>query len=336
MAAVPGTIGGGQVPSADRVRSSGGSSEMLRYLVRRLGHLLVVVFVCTLLVFIFMQALGDPVRAMLPFGTSPERIEEIRETLGLNDPLPEQYVRFMSGAVTGDFGDSIWLRTSAFEAALDVLPTTFIIVVPGVLIGVLAGIVVGIYAGMRPGSRADKLITATAYLSVSLAEFWVALILIYIVAVELGWVATAGYGIDFQHLALPIFVLALRPFAHTVQMMRTSVIGESQLPYVMTARSKGLADTPVFIRHVMPNALLPVLALGIYDLSRMFVAGTVVEVVFTWPGMGRLAIDALERGDIPLVEATVVLAAVIVAVLNLLGDLLTFKMDPRTRSIVRS
>jgi peptide/nickel transport system permease protein len=309
---------------------------MTRYIIRRLGHLVIVVFVCSALVFLFMQALGDPVRAMLPFGTSPGRVDQIRETLGLNDPVLTQYWRFITHAVQGDFGTSLYLRSDAFDAAVATLPKTFILVVPAVVIGVLVGLVVGIYAGMRPGTWVDKLITATAYLTVSLAEFWVALILIYVFAVGVGLVATAGYGTDLHHLLLPVFVLSLRPFAHTVQVMRTNVIQESQLPYVMTARSKGLGETAVFVRHVLPNAVLPVLALAIYDLSRLFVAGTVIEVVFTWPGMGRLAVDALNHGDIPLVEATVVLAAVIVAVLNLFGDLLTFKLDPRTRSALGS
>jgi peptide/nickel transport system permease protein len=333
MSVVPETVSWRRTSPADRLRAIA-SSEMTRYIIRRIGHLIIVVFVCSFLVFLFMQALGDPVRAMMPFGTSPERIKAIRESLGLNDPVWQQYVRFVVHAVQGDFGQSLYLRSDAFDAAVATLPKTFILVVPAVVIGVAVGLVVGIYAGMRPGTVADKLVVASAYLTVSLAEFWIALMLIYLLAVNAGVVATAGYGTDLRHLALPVFVLALRPFAHTVQVMRTNVIQESQLPYVMTARSKGLGETKVFVRHVLPNAVLPVLALALYDLSRLFVAGTVIEVVFTWPGMGRLAVDALNHGDIPLVEATVVLAAVIVAVLNLIGDLLTFRLDPRTRSVI--
>jgi len=294
----------------------------------------VVVFACTLIVFLLMQVLGDPVRSMLPLGTSQETINAVRENLGLNDPVLVQYWRFISNAVVGDFGESLWLGTPALDAALVTVPKTFVLVLPACVIGVAVGAFFGMVAGMRPGSKLDKVITSLTYLVISLAEFWIALILIYLLAVEVHIVATSGYGLDFKHLALPLFVLALRPFAHTVQVMRTNVIQEAQLPYVMTARSKGLRDAKVMARHVLPNASLPVLALAFYDLSRMFIAGTVIEVVFTWPGMGRLAVDALERGDIPLVEATVVMAAIIVAVLNLLGDLVTFKLDPRTRASI--
>jgi peptide/nickel transport system permease protein len=315
-----------------RGRIGTGGSGLGSFLVRRFGHLLVVVFACTLIVFLLMQVLGDPVRQMLPLGTSEERIALVRETLGLNDSVLVQYWRFMSNAVTGDFGESLWLGTPALDAALRTVPKTFVLVVPACVIGVALGAILGMWAGMRPGSALDKAITSSTFLLISLAEFWIALILIYLLAVEVNVVATSGYGLDFEHLALPLFVLALRPFAHTVQVMRANVIQEAQLPYVMTARSKGLRDRMVMVRHVLPNAALPVLALAFYDLSRMFIAGTVIEVVFTWPGMGRLAVDALERGDIPLVEATVVLAAIIVAALNMLGDLVTFKLDPRTRS----
>ncbi len=203
----------------------------------------VVVFACTLIVFLLMQVLGDPVRSMLPLGTSQETIDAVRENLGLNDPVLVQYWNFISGAVTGDFGESLWLGTDALDAALVTVPKTFVLVLPACVIGVAVGAFFGMVAGMRPGSKLDKVITSLTYLVISLAEFWIALILIYLFAVEVNVVATSGYGLDFKHLALPLFVLALRPFAHTVQVMRTNVIQEAQLPYVMTARSKGLQDT---------------------------------------------------------------------------------------------
>jgi len=284
------------------------------------------------IVFLLMQVLGDPVRRMLPIGTSEERVAELRTALGLDVPLWQQFWDFATGAFTGDFGQSLWLGTPAFPAAVSAIPHTLAIVVPACLIGVAAGGVVGLAAGRRQGSRFDRIVMGCNYVLISIAEFWLALVLVYLFAVQFGLVATSGYGLDFRHLALPILVLATHPFAHTAQVMRASVIQESAAAYVTTARARGLSESAIARRHVLPNAALPVAALAFYDLSRLFIAGTVVEVVFAWPGLGRLAVGALERGDIRLVEATVFLAAVIVCIFNLLGDLVAHRLDPRIRA----
>lgn len=327
------------VPSVSerrRRRVSGvAKSGLGGFLLGRLGHMVVVVFAATGIVFLLMQVLGDPVAAMLPLGTSQEQIDAVRATLGLNDPVPSQYWHFISGAVHGDFGTSLWLGTSAMDAAFGTVPKTFFLVIPACVLGVIAGSGLGLLAGASPGSRVDSAITSIAYLLISVAEFWIALILIYVFAARLQVAATGGYALDFKHLVLPVIVLAMRPLAHSIQIMRASVIQEMRQPYVMTARSRGATERRILVRHVLPNAGLSVLSVAFYDLSRMFVAGTVVEVVFAWPGLGRMSVDALSHGDIPLIEATVVLAAIIVCVLNIIGDLVMYKLDPRTRSSFR-
>lgn len=319
------------VARATRVSTMIGKSGLVAFLARRIGHVVVVVLAATVIVFLLMQALGDPVAAMLPLGTSNDQIQAVRETLGLNDPLIVQYWRFISHAVRGDFGTSLWLGTPAFRSAVDTVPKTFMLVVPASIIGVGLGSILGMRAGSRPGSVIDRIVTSVSFFMISIAEFWLGLMLIYVFAARLGWVYSGGYGTDLKHIALPIVVLTIRPFAHAIQVMRASVIQEQRTAYVMTARSRGASERRILFRHILPNASLAVIAVAFYDLSRLFVAGTIVEVVFTWPGLGRLAVNALQHGDIPLIEAAVVMAAAIVSILNLIGDLVVFKLDPRTR-----
>jgi peptide/nickel transport system permease protein len=147
-------------------------------------------------------------------------------------------------------------------------------------------------------------------------------------------VATGGYAVDFSHMVLPVAVLSVLPFAHTAQVMRAGVIAQSRMSYILTAHAKGVRDRDVAFRHVLPNAAIPVMTLAIYDLSIIIFSSATVEVVFAWPGIGRLTFDALSRGDVFLVEAVIVLGAVVIVGLNICADLLAFRLDPRTRSVI--
>jgi peptide/nickel transport system permease protein len=308
---------------------------MALFIVRRLLQLVLVVLVASFVVFVALYVATNPVDSVLPLGAPQEAKDAMVAQLGLDRPWWVQYFDFLAHAVTGDFGQSTWLGTSAFGAVMERLPYTIMLAIPATLIGALIGVVAGAVAASRPGSWIDNLITVLTYGSISIAEFWLAIMLVLVFAVQFRMVPTTSDPTDPVSMIMPIIALGLRPMAHIAQMMRSSMIVEADRPYVMTARSKGLRERAVLTRHMMRNAAIPVVTLAIYDLSRIF-AGTavVVELVFAWPGIGRLAIDALERGDIFLVQSVVIVAAVITALLNLVADLLMFTLDPRTRAAI--
>jgi peptide/nickel transport system permease protein len=306
---------------------------MTRYILTRLVHAVAVVLAATFVVFLVLQVLGDPVRLMLPLGASDENIARVRAMHGFDDPIITQYLRFLGHAISGNFGDSLVNQQPAMSVALQALPKTLAIMLPAWAIGVTLGSVAGHMAAVREGSVMDSCVSALSYLSISIAEFWVALVLIYIAAVHLGIAAVGGYALDFQHLLLPIAVLSIVPFAQTAQVMRASAIEEYRMPYVLAARARGVPGRMIALRHVLPNASIPVGTIAIYSLS-MLTSTAAVETVFSWPGLGRLTVDSLSRGDIFVVEAIIVLSAVTTVLLNVVADILTFRFDPRTRSLV--
>ncbi len=306
------------------------------YVVRRLVQFSLVIGVASLVVFITLYVAADPVSTMLPIGTSEEVVERFREDLGMNDPVLERFGSFVADAVRGDFGESTWLGTPAFAATLERVPATAVILLPATLLGLLVGSAFGILAATRPGSWWDNLVNALSFAAISMAEFWLASMLVLLFAVQLDLLPTSGRD-GLASYVLPVSVLAIRPMAYVAQMMRTSMVAESGRPYVTTARAKGLGERAVDVKHKLRNASIPVITLAIYDLGNRFVgAAVVVEIVFAWPGFGRLAVGALEQGDLFLVQSVVFVAAVVTAGLNLIADLLLFTLDPRSRQAVIS
>lgn len=286
--------------------------------------------------FAAMSVLTDPVGLILPAGASAEEVASVRASLGLDDPILVQYGRFMLGAVTGDFGTSLWLNRPALGAALERLPATALLVVTATVLGALAGLLTGVVAYLRRGSYLDRAINLISYSAISTAEFWIAMMLILLFSVQAGWLPTGGFN-SARSLILPVVVLALRPFAHAAQMTRSTLLAESGKDYVLTARMKGLPEWSVTRRHLLRNASPPVITLAIYGLAQMFVgSAATVEIVFAWPGLGRLAVNALNRGDIYLIQAIVVVGACVVGGLNLVADMLVYAVDPRSRDSVEA
>lgn len=309
---------------------------MLRFFMDRLVQFILVVFFASLLSFVAMFIVTDPAKSALPVGASQEAIDAFNAEHGFDQPAVVQYLDFLSGAIRGDFGDSIWLGEPALGLALEALPVTAAVAIPATLIGCLLGVVLGMLSALQVGRAFDRVMSVVSYLSISLAEFWLAILLIMLFAVKLGWVPSASLEGNWISLILPIAVLAIRPLAHQLQMMRSSMLVESDKMYVNTARSKGLSESAVAVRHMLKNAAIPSITLGFYELSRIFVGTAVaIEIVFAWPGIGRLGVEALSRGDVFLVQAIVVLAASVVGILGLLGDLLSYSVDPKMKGKFR-
>lgn len=309
---------------------------MGRFLSQRLLQFALVVFGATLVSYIAMFVATDPARTALPTGASPADVAAFRAEYGFDRPVLQQYASYMWNALHGDFGTSLWLGQPTLEVVLASLPATAAIAIPATVIGCLLGVGFGIASSMRPGGRFDNMMNVISYGMISLAEFWLAMILILIFAVQLGLVPAAAQPGTIASFVLPVLVLAIRPFAHQMQMMRASMLSERTKQYVSTARSKGLSDSRIAYRHVLRNAAIPSVTLACYEMSRVFVGTAVaVEVVFSWPGIGQLGTEALQRGDIFLVQGVVVIAAVMVGLLNLTADLLGFWLDPRTRTSIQ-
>ena len=297
---------------------------------RRLFHSVIVLLGLVVAVFFFTHMLGDPARLMLRPEATPEQVEAVRERLGLNDPLPEQFLRFMGGAIRGDFGDSIWQRAPALPIMLERLPNTLYLAGVTILVALPLAALLGIVSALRPGSFVDRSSTVVALAGVSIADFWLGLMLILFFAVNLGWLPTSGFG-GPEYVILPALALMVRPLGRISQVIRSSMLDQLGQPYVTTARSKGLSERVVVTLHAMKNAAIPALTLIGDETAALLNGAVVIETVFGWPGIGLLLIQAIERRDLPLIEACVFAIAVMIIVANLLVDLAYTFFDPRIR-----
>jgi peptide/nickel transport system permease protein len=298
--------------------------------VRRLFHSVIVLLGLVVAVFFFTHLLGDPARLMLRPEATAEQVEAVRNRLGLNDPLPVQFIRFMSGAVRGDFGESIWQRAPALPIMLERLPNTLYLAGVTILVAIPLAALLGIVSALRPGSIIDRVSTVVGLAGVSIADFWLGLMLILFFAVNLGWLPTSGFG-GPQYVILPALALMVRPLGRISQVIRSSMLDQLGQPYVTTARSKGLSERVVVTLHAMKNAAIPALTLIGDETAALLNGAVVIETVFGWPGIGLLLIQAIERRDLPLIEACVFAIAVMIIFANLLVDLAYTFLDPRIR-----
>lgn len=304
---------------------------MSAYVIRRLIYSVAVVGGVSIVVFLITHVLGDPVRLMLPLEATQAQYEQAREVLGFNDPLYVQFFHFASKAVHGDFGNSLWQRVPALPLVLERLPATFLLAGTAITIALVLALPLGIIAALRPRSWLDHACTTTSLFGMCVADFWLGLMLILIFPVTLGLFYTSGYG-TWQHLILPAVTLAARPIGRITQIVRSSTVDELGKNYVMAARARGLTEQATIVGHVLKNAAIPIVTLSGWELTRLLAGFTVVvETVFGWPGVGLLAIDAIKRQDLPLLQADVFVVALIVVALNLLIDLAYGAFDPRIR-----
>jgi peptide/nickel transport system permease protein len=274
--------------------------------------------------------LGDPARLMLRPEATEEQVQALRDTLGLNDPLHVQFGRYMSNLAQGDFGDSIWQRVPALPIVLDRIPATLYLAGVTLLLSVPLAILLGIISAVRPRSIADRLVTVFSLGGVSTADFWLGLMLILLFAVQLRWLPTSGYG-GLEFVILPAVALAVRPMGRISQVVRSAMLDEMSKPYMVTARSKGLKERVVVFRHALKNAFIPVVTLAGDEASVILNGAVVIETLFGWPGVGVLLIQAIERRDLPLIEASVITIAVMIVTVNLIVDLAYTLLDPRVR-----
>lgn len=316
---------------------------MGRYLARRLLQSLLVLFVVLTFVFLAGRTIGDPAVLLLGPEASAEDIQRVRTQMGLEDPLLKQYTRFISGAVRGDFGvtfrygfavpdvaDPAQTGTPTMPLVLERLPATFLLAASAMGFALLVALLLGALAAMRPSSLLDRIISVVSLGGISTVDFWLGFMLILLVSVQLGWLPTSGYG-EAHHVILPALTLAVRPIGRIAQLVRSALLDELEKPYIEAARAKGLSEPRIVFGHALKNAAIPVATLIGDELANILTGTIVVEVVFAWPGIGSLLVQALSSRDLPLVEATIFTLAVMVITVNLVVDLIYTRLDPRVR-----
>jgi ABC-type dipeptide/oligopeptide/nickel transport system permease component len=301
------------------------------YLLRRTLQALPLLCLASLAVFLLIHITpGDPVRLMLGEQASDEQVAAVRARLGLDRSLPEQYLSFISRALQGDLGMSIRAVRPTSELIWLALPATLLLAAAALFLAVIIGLPVGILAALRPGSLFDNLALFLALLGQSIPSFWLGLTLISFVALRWRLLPTSGYG-DWQHLILPACSLAPFLAGIIIRITRTSFIEVLRQDYIRTAYAKGFALSPVVLRHALRNAMLPIVTILGLQTGALLGGAVVTETVFGWPGVGQLAVNALSDRDYPVVQAVVLVSALIFVVINFLVDLAYSILDPRIR-----
>lgn len=299
-------------------------------MIRRLIHSVFILVGLVIVVFFVTHMLGDPARLMLRPEATEEQVQALRQSLGLDEPLPVQFGRFIGDTLRGDFGDSLWQRVPALPIVLDRVPATLYLTGITLMVAAPIAVVLGIVSAVKPRSIADRVVTVVSLSGVSTADFWLGLMLILFFAVQLGWVPTSGYG-GAQYVILPAAALAARPIGRISQVVRSAMLDELSKGYVTTARAKGLREQIVVFYHTLKNAGIPVITLIGDEAAALLNGAVVIETLFGWPGVGILLIQAIERRDLPLIEASVITIAVMIVLVNLVVDLLYTLLDPRVR-----
>ena len=303
---------------------------MARRLLRRLGGIFLALFAVSVVVFTILNfAPGDAAEVLVGDTGSQGQLDELRREMGLDLPLASRYLRFMTGALTrGDLGRSLITNHHVREMIAERLPYTLVLALVSTTLAAAAGIAIGLAAALRAGELFDTVIMGLTSLGLAVPSFWSGLLLIMLFSLQLRWLPVVGAG-SLKHLVLPAVTLALPTTAVMARMMRSATLDQLAASYVWTARAKGLPPRWVLLRHVMRNSLIPVLTLLGLHLGHLLGGAFIVETIFGWPGLGRLAVQAIFDRDMPVVMGAALTVAVVYLLINLVVDLLSAWLDPR-------
>ncbi|ENA36843.1 MULTISPECIES: ABC transporter permease [Pseudomonas] len=302
---------------------------MLTFITRRVAYALLILLGVTLITYLLLFMLpADPARQIAGRSATPEVVENIRHQLGLDLPFYQQYFNYLKGLLHGDLGRSFIQRSEVSELIGSRLVPSLQLMGMGILFELIIGIGLGIIAALKRDSFADRLLMAFSFIGVSSPQFIAAMLFLYFFAVKLGWFPMGGYG-EFHHILLPALTLGLLGSGWYSRMVRSSMIEALHQDFIRTARAKGLSRLRVVFRHVLPNAIVPIIPMIGIDIG-IFMGGlVVVESVFGWPGIGQLAWQAIQQVDIPVIVGVTTVSAVAIVVGNLLADLVIPLVDPR-------
>ena len=301
---------------------------MIRWLARRALHLLIVGLGVYTALFLLLRLTGDPALLYVSEDAGPAQIQRVREQLGLADPLPVQYLRFLGRAMVGDFGVSLRHNQPALPLVLASLPATLELTGAALFLAALIGVPVGILSATRRNSVADHLCLVASLIGQCVPTFWLGIILILILTLDLGWLPSSGRG-TLAHLLMPALTLGAYSIARVARLTRSSVLEVLNQDFVRTARSKGLAERVVILRHVLKNAAVTIVTILGLTVSTLLGGAVITETIFDWPGVGRLLVQAVFVRDYPIVQGTAFLIAAMVTAVTLVTDALYAWLDPR-------
>ncbi|MBG7610162.1 MAG: ABC transporter permease [Anaerolineae bacterium] len=303
---------------------------MQRYFISKLFQSVLLLFGVLLLVFIMVRITGDPATLMMSREASPEDMEAFREKMGFNDPTLVQFGRFISGAIKGDFGNSLHFKTPALPMVVDRLPATVQLALTGLIFAVVVGIPLGLVGGFNPGSAVDNIGRAIALFGQSIPNFWLAMMMILFFAVRLRWLPSFGRD-ELKSVIMPALVIGLSTMGRIVRMTRSVVLEIRGEDFIRTAHSKGLMPRTIYIKHVLRNVAIPLVSVIGVQFGYMLGGSIYIEYIFSWPGMGQLLQQSIGWRDFPMVQALAVFTSAIVLGLNLLTDMAYAIIDPRIR-----
>lgn len=303
-------------------------NHVLDQLVRRIPQLIVTVVATSTAIFVLIHAAGDPTQGFLQPGASPEARAQVRERLELDAPLWKQYLAFLGRTFRVDFGDSWRDRQPALDAVLQRLPSTLLLAATATLLAVAGGVILALAVSSLRRPVIRRIVDLGALLGQGIPAFWLGTILILLFAVRLGWFPASGND-DWRTLVLPATTLAAYPASVVYRLLMTELASVERQPYIATARSKGLRERVVRLRHALPNAATPALAYIGVQLGFLVGGTVVVESVFAYPGVGRLALQAASERDLPVVHAFAVVVAVLIVAIGMAIDLASVTIDPR-------
>ena len=304
---------------------------MALLLARRLVQAAAILFGVALVTFLLLHYLpADPAALIAGRSANAQMIANVRHQLGLDLPLPLQFWRYLSGLLQGNLGRSYIQRSDVAALVVSRLPATLVLMVCGILVEVVLGLMFGILAALKRNGFVDRIVMTLAFVGVSSPQFVVALLLLYVFAATLGWFPMSGYGTP-AHVVLPALTLGLLGAGWYARMVRSAMIDVLNQDYVRTARAKGLTPARVILRHALPNALLPIVAMIGIDIGQFMGGVVVVEAVYGWPGIGQLAWQAIQQVDVPIIMGVTLVSSLAIVLGNLMADVVAPVLDPRIR-----
>jgi len=319
---------------------------MTAFIIRRLMQAVGVVFAMSLIVFFGVHVVGDPVYLLVNPQMDQKDIEAAIRALGLDRPIWEQYLHFLSGAIRGDLGRSFVFAEPALKVILQRMPATFELAIAAIVLAIVIGIPLGLYAGLRPDTTASKAIMAASIVGFSLPTFWVGIMLIMVFAVMLGWLPSTGRGptatflgiesslftLDgLRYILLPAFNLALLKISLVIRLARAGAREAIHQDYIKFARAKGLSERRVIGVHLLKNIMIPVVTVLGLEFGNLLAFSVVTETIFAWPGMGKLLISSIQTLDRPVIVAYLMIVVLLFVVINLVVDIVYSLLDPRVR-----
>ena len=306
-------------------------SNFWSYVIRRAWQSLTILLGVSIVVFGLMHLSGDPIRLLAPIDTTAEELEALRKLHGLDRPVLVQYWNFLSGVLRGDFGKSLRSGENALHLALERVPATGKLALTALAFSLIVALPFGVLAAVKRNTWIDRTVMGAALIGQSMPVFWLGILLILVFAVNLGVLPATGTRAGWRSLILPGITLGMFNMARTARLLRSELLEILHAEYIMTARAKGMSARVILWRHAFRNAVIPLVTLIGLDLGALLAGSVITETIFAWPGIGRLAVNAIYGRDYPVVQATVLVVASIYVVINFLVDLSYAFLNPRVR-----